>query len=40
MLLKGTVAITRAGDDAAARRADEKNIKVCYLKIVCHLLYA
>ena len=37
ILIKRTMAITGAGDDAAARQADERN-KVQYLKIVLHLL--
>ena len=40
ILVKGTITITGAGDDAAARQADERDIEVTYLKIVLHLLSA
>ena len=36
ILVKGTITITGAGDDAAARQADERN----KVKIVLHLLSA
>ena len=39
ILVKGTITITGAGDDAAARQADERNKGVTY-KIVLHLLNA
>ena len=37
ILVKGTITIAGAGDDAAARQADERD-KVWYLKIVLPLL--
>ena len=39
ILAKGTIIMAGAGDDAAARRADERN-KGKHLKIVLHLLNA
>ena len=39
ILVKGTITITEAGDDAAARQADKRN-KGSHLKIVLHLLNA
>ena len=39
ILVKGTITITGAGDDAAARQADERNKGVTF-KIVLHLLNA
>ena len=39
ILVKETITITGAGDDAAARQADERNKGVTY-KIVLHLLNA
>ena len=34
ILLKGTIAITGAGDDAAARQADERNLCVMFKNCV------
>ena len=34
ILLKGTIAITGAGDDAAARQADERNLGVMFKNCV------
>ena len=39
ILVKGTIRITGAGGDAAARQADERDIGVAF-KIVLHLLNA
>ena len=38
ILVKGTIAITGAGDNDGVRRADERNKGMPYLKTVHHLL--